>query len=141
MRKIVLLAAASLMFIAMQPVSARPSREQCHAALTKCVTLAVQRYPNDCHMPMLDVPDFNPKCKQVQYCYNLDFKCLGIEYGSWIGQEKYNPPPPPPRNTKIPPAGLLETTPGLSPQGPAGMGTPSGGGTPIGGLSGGRGKQ
>jgi hypothetical protein len=40
-----------------------------------------------------------------------------------------------PTTRTIPPAGLLETTPGLSPQGPAGMGTPSGGGS----LSGARG--
>jgi hypothetical protein len=46
-------------------------------------------------------------------------------------QEVYRAPHAPvtPRDpVRVPPGGLLETTPGLSPQGPAGMGTPSGGG-------------
>ena len=73
-------------------------------------------------------PDFLP-CEQAimrakLVCEKSEVEVAPLHLSSSRKREGSVPNPPIPR-ASVPSAGLLETTPGLSPQGPASMGTPA----------------
>jgi hypothetical protein len=144
MRKIVLLAAASIMVAATLPVSAKSTM----GMLQTCEAVGMRAYENmkkvcqNQDMSAFDLryttnnmtelktlliellnnyPADSPLSKDCLYAmlklwHTCDIKPRNIK-------RKYTEPTSTKRS--VPPAGLLETTPGLSPQGPATVGTPS----------------
>jgi hypothetical protein len=118
MRKAVLLTAASIILAATVSASAKSTvLKQCVANFSKCVDRAISNNPYD----------KDKYFAAEQLCHTALMDCEGR---TKIERE-FLPPVTTSRRRDpigVPPAGLLETTPGFSPQGPAGMGTPSGGG-------------
>jgi hypothetical protein len=129
MRIIVILAAASITFVATLPLSTSANAvtaKQCQAAYDRCISppLGLRqlrcKWGAPCSWTRVD----GDQCKA-----ELD-NCTAM----WKGAEKYNRPKQKARaDIRRSAAGLLETGPGFSSQGPAATGTPS---APAGGSSG-----
>jgi hypothetical protein len=151
MRKIVFLVAASIMFAATLPASAQQRLSQTCEAVTarawnkaKKVCLADQ-ISEDTYNKNVAILEKLGHDKAIQIIVErlngtedihkvcsaailAAFTACDRKLPNW--KAKYNPDAQPstraPISTKgtVPPAGLLETTPGLTPQGPAAGGTP-----------------
>jgi hypothetical protein len=138
MRKIVLLAAASIMVAATLPVSAKSMMgmlNTCDAVGARAFHEAEKECGNDLGLLLLGLAMEGPEGAQESINYiirhstdNACFAALRVVFTACkapknVQRRVYKPPQAP--VNPLPPAGLLETTPGLSPQGPAAVGTPS----------------
>jgi hypothetical protein len=150
MRKIVLLSAASIMFAATVPVSAQQVISKTCAAVA---TRAINEADNVCGkdsvgsfifgmafggmsfgdakqtlIKALNDPAEPTASKACLYALLRALEACDVPRYGGKAVLRYKTPHAPvtPRDPKqMPPAGLLETTPGLTPQGPAAGGTPS----------------
>jgi hypothetical protein len=170
MRKIVLLAAASIMFVATQPVSAKvyqPCLLKQYDLWKKAKLICIAVFkanvgqlavpPGDLAGAQVFALNWVEKVKNASRNEALQLIAYGEQNDPWGNdcnvallaainacgpksdtKRKYSPPihipprgQPVPTFTKrsVPSGGLLEATPGLSPQGPAAGGTPSRKGT------------
>jgi hypothetical protein len=153
MRIIVILAMACITFAATSPVSAKPlAQVNCKQAIQnsylnmrdKCGIWLLpmnavkdnDKNPNRSMLPSINYLIANPQdTPATMDCLLAIKKYLLTCYPVKNDKAKYNPNGTgsvrAPVSTKgtVPPAGLLETTPSLTPQGPAAGGTPSRRGT------------